>query len=76
MVRAGKSSDDLERTPLVYIFLDTPLLRMHLLLPFETVQSDLKSWDVVRRAKSIDYVKETQLSTWSDVYQLWYSTKF
>ncbi|MCG4436805.1 hypothetical protein PT197_02340 [Erysipelothrix rhusiopathiae] len=42
----------------------------------ETVQSDLKSWDVVRRAKSIDYVKETQLSTWSDVYQLWYSTKF
>ncbi|UPU39293.1 hypothetical protein MX850_00315 [Erysipelothrix sp. Poltava] len=34
----GKSSDDLERTPLVYIFLDTPLLRMHLLLPFETVR--------------------------------------
>ncbi|AZK44491.1 hypothetical protein EEI45_06905 [Erysipelothrix piscisicarius] len=42
----------------------------------ETVQSDLKSWDVVRRVKTIDYVKETSLCTWSDVYHLWYSTKF
>lgn len=42
----------------------------------EMVLSPLASWDVVRRARTLDFIAAAPLNTWEEVYNLWYAVKF